>query len=81
MGRHKEILPKLHEAIANKSWREANAMLLDMLPADALSLILDLGTTERVIVFRLLPKQTAAEVFTDLPPDCQKVVRQDTDPS
>ncbi len=64
-----EILPDLQEAIAKKQWRKANGMVAHLRPPDALALIMELGLTERAVVFRLLPKRVAAEVFTDLPPD------------
>jgi len=67
----REILAKIHETVAKKDWRSVKALVADLLPADVLSLITQLDTTDRVVVFRLLHKRVAAEVFTDLPPDQQ----------
>lgn len=66
-----EILPQLTERIAAKNLRGVKELIEDLLPADALEVIQELGTTERVVVFRILPKRVAAEVFTELPPDQQ----------
>ena len=71
MDTAREILEKLQQGLRNKDFREVKTIVSELHPADGLKLILELGTTDRVIVFRLLHKQTAAEVFTDLPPDQQ----------
>jgi magnesium transporter len=67
----REILAEIHETVAKKDWRSVKALVADLLPADVLVLITQLDTTDRVVVFRLLHKRVAAEVFTDLPPDQQ----------
>ncbi len=71
MEKIRKILPDLLKGLADKDFRGVNSLLADLLPADALELIEELDTLDRVVVFRLLPKRTAAEVFTDLPPDEQ----------
>lgn len=46
-------------------------LLQDQSPGRVLDIIEDLDTTEKVVIFRLLPQETAAEVFSQLEPDEQ----------
>jgi len=61
----------LRENLARKNYKSVKAIVADLLPADVFEIINDLNSTERVVVFRLLNKRVAAEVFTDLPIDQQ----------
>ncbi len=67
MDKARKIKSRILDLIAERDFRGVKKLVVDLLPADALSLIEELDTLERVIVFRLLPKRTAAEVFTELP--------------
>ena len=60
-----ELLEKIEELITRKRYAELRDMLLPMEAADIASLCEDLD--DKVpLVFRLLPKELAAEVFVEL---------------
>ena len=60
-----ELLEKIEELFSRKRYPELRDLLLPMEAADIASLCRDLD--EKVpVVFRLLPKELAAEVFVEL---------------
>lgn len=50
---------------------------VDLPPADLADLLLDLGKEERVLVFRAIPRDPAAEAFSHLDPDQQELLLRD----
>ena len=68
-----ELLEKIEELITRKRYAELRDMLLPMEAADIASLCEDLD--DKVpLVFRLLPKELAAEVFVELDSDEQELL-------
>ncbi|MGC8764475.1 MAG: magnesium transporter [Brevinematia bacterium] len=63
----KEIFrPEIIELIEEKQWRMLKEVISDWPPQDIASLIISLDEKEAFIIFRLLPKTTASEVFSEL---------------
>ena len=52
--------------IGKKALFELKNLLMDVIPLDITELIEPLEVSERVLVFRLLNKETAAELFSHL---------------
>ena len=72
---HAELLEKIEDLITRKHYAELRDLLLPMEAADIAALCGDLD--ERVpLMFRLLPKELAAEVFVELDSDEQEVLIQ-----
>ena len=68
-----ELLEKIEELFNRKRYAELRDLLLPMEAADIASLCADLE--EKVpVVFRLLPKELAAEVFVELDSDAQELL-------
>ena len=68
-----ELLEKIEELFGRKRYPELRDLLLPMEAADIASLCRDLD--EKVpVVFRLLPKELAAEVFVELDSDDQELL-------
>ncbi|MBA7555223.1 hypothetical protein ES705_47879 [subsurface metagenome] len=57
---------KIEALIEEKRLFDLKNLLMEVIPQDITEVIEPLETSERVIVFRLLNKETAAEVFSHL---------------
>ena len=74
-GKREELLEKIEEYIARKRYADLRDLLLPMEAADIAALCGELD--EKVaLVFRLLPKELAAEVFVELDSDQQELLIQ-----
>ena len=62
----KNNLDQLLELVAHKQFRQLREQLDQMNVVDIAEFLDELGPEETILVFRLLPKETAAEVFTYL---------------
>ena len=62
----KNNLEQLLELVAHKQFRQLREQLDQMNVVDIAEFLDELGPEETILVFRLLPKETAAEVFTYL---------------
>ncbi len=62
----KAILPDIIELIERKKFDDLKAALVELFPQDIAELIEDLEDGQKGIVFRLLPKSLAIEVFENL---------------
>ena len=62
----------LIELLEEKKYYELKEMLADIEPADIAISFDELSEKHRAIMFRLLPKETAAEVFVELESDVQE---------
>src|ERR1041385_8583520 len=60
------------ELIRTQNWQELRAELADANSSDIADLIIALPPDQEAFVFRLLPRDRAAEVFAYLPPDHQE---------
>ncbi len=68
----KELLkPEIEEAIRNKDWRVLKELISFWSSPDIADLLESLNDEERLILFRLLPTELAAEVFVELERDVQ----------
>lgn len=67
----KLISPEVKELIQNRQFLDLKEVLIDWTPTDIADLILTLSEDERVLLFRLLPKELAADVFEYLDYDTQ----------
>lgn len=68
----KELLkPEIEEAIGNKDWRVLKELISMWPPPDIADLLESLKDEERLILFRLLPTELAAEVFVELQREVQ----------
>ena len=59
-------LEQLIELVQTRKFRKLRDILLEMNEVDIAEFLDELGPEETVLVFRLLPKELAAEVFTEL---------------
>ncbi len=71
----KEIFkPEIIELIEKKEWKALKEVLSDWPPQDIASLITSLEEKEAFIVFRLLPKSVASEVFSELDAETHEII-------
>jgi magnesium transporter len=64
---HQLIKPEFNELIEAKDWVALKEVLMDVPPADIAELLVGLDGDVAVVVFRLLKKPVAADVFAELP--------------
>lgn len=69
-----DILDKILELLENKDFPQLGNFLKDMNPADVAELFEDLPREKMALVFRLLPKELAADAFAYMDPDEQTVL-------
>ena len=68
------FMDQVEELVEGKRWAALRDMLLLLEPAD-IALILDKLPEERLpLLYRLLPKETAAEVFVEMEPEAQALL-------
>lgn len=65
------LKPEIQSLIIEKQFNILKGVLVEWPPADIAELIVDLDETERVIIFRLLSRELAADVFEYLDVDIQ----------
>ena len=69
-----EYLEKIEELLRSKQYAQLRDLLLPMEPAD-IAAILEAGPQEQMpLLYRLLPKELAAEVFVELESDSQELL-------
>ena len=71
-----ELLEKIEEYISRKRYADLRDLLLPMEAPDIAALCGDLDEKTLPLVFRLLPKEQAAEVFVELDSDQQEMLIQ-----
>lgn len=64
----KLLLPEIQEALENKNFQGLRRLVENLLPADLLEILKQLSREKQVLFFRILPKDLAAEVFSELDP-------------
>ena len=69
-----ELLEQIEEMIQRKRYAQLRDMLLPLEAADIASICADLDEERLPLVFRLLPKELAAEVFVELDSDEQEML-------
>ncbi|MBN1900985.1 magnesium transporter [Candidatus Sumerlaeota bacterium] len=65
-------LPEIEELIASRNWRALKTTLAEWQPHDVADLLEILNPRDRVILFRLLPKAMATEVFERMEGEAQR---------
>jgi len=75
----KNILPQLlkpdiKELIENRQWHALKDALADWYPSDVAELLLDLEKSDRVLLYRAIPRHLAADVFANLEPQHQNAL-------
>jgi magnesium transporter len=66
------LTPEVKELIQVKNWRLLKEILAEWAAQDILDLLEVIEETDRVIIFRILPRDLAAEVFSELDSNEQK---------
>jgi len=66
------LMPEIKELIENKKWYDIKEVLSEWPSPDIADLIESLDDENKIIIFRLLPKDIAAEVLIELGPDTEK---------
>lgn len=66
------VIPEVKELVREKRYRELKDIVGEFLPADIVEILKHLETSERLIIFRLLTKDLAALVFSELGKDEKK---------
>lgn len=69
-------LEALRELLERRDMHALRGVLAEEHPADLAELLEELDRPEMLAVFRTLPKELAAEVFSDLPPEDQQALIQ-----
>ena len=67
---------KILELLEDRKYGEIAALVKDMNPADAAAMLQELPEARMPVVFRLLPKELAAETFAYMEGDAQEVLIQ-----
>jgi magnesium transporter len=65
------LKPEINDLFRNRKFIELKEVLVDWTPADIADLILEIPESEQAIIFRLLPKDLAADVFEYMDVDTQ----------
>jgi len=74
------LLPEIRAAIQERNWKGLRLLLETLWPQDIHEILEQLTPAEGVLLFRLLPKDVAAHVFSELEPDlAERLLRSVTD--
>ncbi|HPP67349.1 MAG TPA: magnesium transporter, partial [bacterium] len=69
----RELLsPEIKELVECKNWRVLKDILSEWAPQDIVDLIHNVDEDEGIIIFRILPRELSAEVFSELDPNEQR---------
>ena len=71
---YEEYQEKVEELLRSKKYAELRDLLLPMEPADIAGLLEECGEESMPLLYRLLPKELAAEVFVELEADSQEML-------
>ena len=72
--RRDELLENIEEMTRRKQYKALRDILIELEPADIADLFDDLPEEMLPLLFRLLPKEPAAELFVELEPDVQEML-------
>ncbi len=64
--------PEIDELIRHKNWQQLHSVCLELDPSDIAEILIDLQDDVKATVFRILPRNCAADVFSHLPLDHQE---------
>lgn len=71
--RHEKLL-KIIDSLENKKFATLKPILTEMEPADIAEIMNDIDKNDVLLLFRLLPKDLASDVFVDIDTDRQKLL-------
>lgn len=74
MVMNRQTLIDVHELIEHKDWNASRNILATLPEAEIAELLFELDPIDRMIVFRLLPREVSTEVFTFLEKDLQNTL-------
>lgn len=66
------LLPEIQNVLRERRFRELKGVLERLWPRDIVEILENLSPQEASVLFRLLPKDTAAHVFSELDPEIQE---------
>ena len=69
-----ELTASVSDLLARKQYAALRDQLVQLAPADIAALLTDMPEEQLPLLFRLLPKEPAAEVFVELEPDQQELL-------
>ena len=69
-----QYLEKIEELVRSKKYAELRDLFLPMEPADIALILEEAGEEQMPLLYRLLPKELAVEVFVELEPDSQEML-------
>ncbi len=69
-----EIYELLTELLRNRKWQELKDILTEMNEQDIAELFMELEEKDLTLIYRLLPKELAAEVFVNMEPEYQELL-------
>ena len=69
-----EIFPDIEQLLDNKNWDRLKKTWVEMKPEDIAEIIKNLHQRDVVVAFRLIPKEKAADVFSELDPSQQEYI-------
>lgn len=70
------IMEEIEDLSSRKRWQEIREMLLLFEPADIAAILAELPEDRLPLIYRLLPKELAAEVFVEMEPEEQELLIQ-----
>ncbi len=63
----KELLqPEITELVEKRAWNSLKEAISDWPPAEIVDLMLDMDAAERVLLFRVLPRDISADIFAEM---------------
>ena len=68
------FMEQIEELVERKRWPELKDILIQMAPADIAQILDELPEDRLPLLYRLLPKELAAEVFVEMEPDLQELL-------
>lgn len=69
-----ENAERLTALLRDKKWQELKTILTDMNEQDIAELFMELNEHDLTLIYRLLPKELAAEVFVNMEPEYQEML-------
>ena len=70
------IMEEIESLSSRKRWQDIRDMLLLFEPADTAAILAELQSDRLPLIYRLLPKELAAEVFVEMEPEEQEQLIQ-----
>ena len=68
------FMEQIEELVERKRWPELKDILIQMAPADIAQILDELPEDRLPLLYRLLPKELAAEVFVEMEPELQELL-------